>query len=378
MASQALAKPWQDLKRAYAASVFARFFQWWFGELKQLLPVRWREALVDQPEELTVQLEPGAVSIRRVGADEALLTLAEDQDPAQRQAEIARCFARFQVPPRLCYRLSGERVLRRRLSLPLAAQENLRQVLGFELDRQTPFRADQVYYGSRILASDPVARQIAVELLLVPRALLDTELARIAAAGLALDAVDASDASGAALGVNLLPPERRALRRNWQLRFNLALGAAALALLLVVMYQSVVNREAALEQMRDHVDKAKREAHAVADLRRSLADAVEGANFLAERRRQQPVIIELLHDLNERLPDDTYLVRFSLNNGDIQLQGLSAEASKLVPILQHSQLLEGPAVQGAISPDPRTKKEQFVISAKPKLAEAPKRAHDQS
>jgi general secretion pathway protein L len=168
------------------------------------------------------------------------------------------------------------------------------------------------------------------------------------------------------------------LRRNWQLRFNLALGAAALALLLVVMYQSVVNREAALEQMRDHVDKAKREAHAVADLRRSLADAVEGANFLAERRRQQPVIIELLHDLNERLPDDTYLVRFSLNNGDIQLQGLSAEASKLVPILQHSQLLEGPAVQGAISPDPRTKKEQFVISAKPKLAEAPKRAHDQS
>ena len=372
MVIPALAKPWQDLKRAYAGSAVARFFDWWFGELGRLVPRRFRDALVDRPEELEVRLEPGLVSLWRAGADTALLVLTDDLEPAVRQADIARSLARFEVPPVLSFRLPGGRVLRRRLSLPLAAQENLRQVLGFELDRQTPFRSDQVYYDCRVLGTDPVARQIAAELVLAPRADLDGELGRIAQAGLALDRVDAEAEEGGALGVNLLPPERRAHRRDWNLRINLALGAAAVVLLLLAMHQSVANRETALEQLRDQVDKSKREARAVAELRSQLADAVEGANFLAERRRQQPVIIELLHDVNERLPDDTYLSRFALNNGDIQLQGLSTEASKLVPILQHSELLDSPAVQGAITPDPRTKKEQFVIQAKPKAVEGGK------
>jgi len=369
MVIPALAKPWQDLKRAYAGSGLARFFEWWFGELGRLVPRRFSDALVDRPEEIEVRLDPGIVSLWREGGEEPLLVLPDDQESAARQADIARCLARFQVPPALSFRLPSGRVLRRRLSLPLAAQENLRQVLGFELDRQTPFRADQVYYDSRVVSVDPVARQISVELVLAMRAELDGELARVAQTGLALDRVDAASEDAARLGVNLLPPERRARRRDWNLRINLALGSAALVLLLLAMHQSVVNREQGLDQLRDQVDKAKREARAVSELRNQLAEAVEGANFLAERRRQQPVVIELLHDVNERLPDDTYLSRFALNNGDVQLQGLSTEASKLVPILQHSELLDSPAVQGAITPDPRTKKEQFVIQAKPKSVE---------
>jgi len=369
MVIPALAKPWQDLKRAYAGSGLARFFEWWFAELGRLVPRRFRDELVDRPEEIEVRLEPGIVSLWREGGEEPMLVLPEDQEPAARQADIARCLARFKVPPSLSFRLPSGRVLRRRLSLPLAAQENLRQVLGFELDRQTPFRADQVYYDSRVASVDPVARQISVELVLAMRSELDTELARVTQTGLALDRVDAAGEDASSLGVNLLPPERRAQRRDWNLRINLALGAAALILALLAMHQSVVNREQALEQLRGQVEKAKREARAVSELRNQLAEAVEGANFLAERRRQQPVVIELLHDVNERLPDDTYLSRFALNNGDVQLQGLSTEASKLVPILQHSDLLDSPAVQGAITPDPRTKKEQFVIQAKPKSVE---------
>src|SRR5258706_8963408 len=138
MVASALAKPWQALKRVYAGSVVARFFQWWLGELSGLLPASWRNALVDRPEELTVRFEAGAVTLWREGGEAPLLSLGDELEPVARQAEIARCFARFQVPPRVSLRLPFERVLRRRLTLPLAAQENLRQVLGFELDRQTP------------------------------------------------------------------------------------------------------------------------------------------------------------------------------------------------------------------------------------------------
>jgi hypothetical protein len=136
MVIPALAKPWQDLKRAYAGSSLARFVEWWLGELKQLVPRRFRDALVDPPEELEVRLEPGIVSIWREGRRAALLVLPDEQEPAARQADIARCFARFPGAAQPVVPLPSGRVLRRRLSLPLAAQEKLRQVLGFELDRR--------------------------------------------------------------------------------------------------------------------------------------------------------------------------------------------------------------------------------------------------
>jgi general secretion pathway protein L len=274
-------------------------------------------------------------------------------------------------------------VLSRTLTLPLAAEDNLRQVLGFELDRQTPFRSDQVYFDFRIAKRDPASRQMQVELALTPRAPLDADLDRLAAAAIPLDAVDGLDAAGAALGFNLLPRERRAVRRNLRLRLNLALAAAALILLSLVMAQSVANREAAVEKLRVQVEKVRREAQAVAELRRTLTDTVEGANFLSERRKSKPVVIELLRDINRRLPDDTYLQRFTLTSGadkgkqEIQIQGLSTEASKLVPLLQQSELIEAPAVQGAIMPDASKKKEMFVISAKPKLpASAPRETQE--
>ena len=45
----------------------------------------------------------------------------------------------------------------------MAAEENLTQVIAFELDRQTPFRADQVRYDFRIVKRDPVAKLLHVD-----------------------------------------------------------------------------------------------------------------------------------------------------------------------------------------------------------------------
>jgi hypothetical protein len=42
--------------------------------------------------------------------------------------------------------MPGDKVLTRPLTLPLAAEENLREVLAFEMDQHTPFMSDDVYY----------------------------------------------------------------------------------------------------------------------------------------------------------------------------------------------------------------------------------------
>jgi len=90
---------------------------------------------------------------------------------------------------RTVFCIPAERVLTRTLSLPAAAEDNLRQVLSFEMDRQTPFKADQIYFDSRVLGRDASGRNLQVELVLLPRAQLDQEIGALPT-GSVLDAVD--------------------------------------------------------------------------------------------------------------------------------------------------------------------------------------------
>jgi len=165
------------------------------------------------------------------------------------------------------------------------------------------------------------------------------------------------------MGLNLLPPERRVQRTNYHFRTNLALGAAALVLLFTVMQLSLANRASALAAMQDEVTKTQLEAKQVQQLRHTLEDTIGSANFLSRRKREQPLMVDLLNDLTKRLPEDTYLERLSVDDKNrIEMQGLSSDASRLIALLQKSELLANPSVQGTIQPDPRTKKDRFNIT----------------
>jgi len=165
------------------------------------------------------------------------------------------------------------------------------------------------------------------------------------------------------LGLNLLPPERRLKRKNLRLRMNLALGAAALVLLVTAMLMSLENRQSALDAMQKEVDKAQNDAKQVTQLRKTLEDTIGSANFLSRKKRETPLMVSLLNDLTTRLPDDTFLERISVDEKNrIEMQGLSSDASRLIALLQKSELLTNPSVQGTIQPDPRTKKDRFNIA----------------
>src|SRR3546814_19674360 len=79
---------------------------------------------------------------------------------------------------RLALLLPSATVLRRPLALPLAARDNLLQVVAFEMDRQTPFTAAQVYYTVRELATPAPPGRFNVELVAVPRGTPDPQIGR--------------------------------------------------------------------------------------------------------------------------------------------------------------------------------------------------------
>lgn len=356
------------LRTRYARTPLPHFFAWWGQELVALLPARWRGLLAERADALLLDVAARDMVVWRQSAQGCVeLGRVNLDDPAEAQkVAFARLRGALEAPDlRRIYCIDGSRTLRRAVNLPAAAEDSLRQVLAFEMDRQTPFKADQVYFDYRVAPHAAAERNLHVQLTVVPRAQLDAELAAIAGSAPMLDGVDCwSDVRGGArLGLNLLPSERRYARKNLRLRLNLALGAAGVLLLVTCMLLWLDNRQAALEAMQADVVKAQNDAKQVSQLRKTLQDTIDSANFLSRKKRDTPLMVDLLEDLTRRLPDDTYLERLNVDDKNkIELQGLSDDASKLIGLINQSTLLANPSVQGTIQPDPRTKKDRFNIT----------------
>jgi general secretion pathway protein L len=368
------------LRASYAKTPLPRFFSWWGRELVACLPQRWRASFAERLEVLLLDVQDGALVVQYQSGSRltemARLTLGGDA--GEQRMAYDRLRAGIEAPQlRVFYCIPVGRTLRRTLSMPVAVEERLRSVLAFEMDRQTPFKADQVYFDYRVLGRDAAGKNLQVDLAVVPRAQLDAELSVATGLGIGLDGVDCwrDRNEGTRLGINLLPAERRARHKNMRLRFNLALGAAALLLLGVVMSQSVSNREAGLAAMIEAVSKTQNEAKQVTALRKTLGDTIDSANFLAQKRRSSVTMVELLDDLSKRLPDSTYLERVNLTDDNrLELQGLSDDAARLIELLQHSDIVTNPSFQGVIQPDPRVKKDRFNLLAQVKPKEEKKPA----
>ena len=359
------------LRTRLAKTPLPRFFSWWGSELLACLPPRWRKFFNGNSEALLFEVEGDTIRVLRereqvvsdFGSIAANAT-AEEQATAFRalrgRIENPGLRSILCVPP--------SRALTRSLTLPAAAEDKLRQVLSFEMDRQTPFKADQVYFDSRIVSRDPSTRSLNVELTVLPRALLDSQLQSVGGGAIEFDGVDVrvEGAEGARRGVNLLPIERRARRRDLRMPMNLGLAALALILLVFNMSESLSNRAAAVEAMQAEVDKAAVAAREVLVLKKTLQDSINGANFLAEKKRNGPLEIALLDDVAFRLDDDTYLERLSIENNQLQIQGQSKNAAGLISVLSASPFMSNPKLEGQIQPDPRTGKDRFTISAEPR------------
>ena len=371
-ATQSL-QPLRDrVRRGGRASPLPGFLAWWGSELRHLMPLRWRGWFGSGADWYLLQHSDSAAqwTLRRRGYAESLASWDDSVDATSsdtRMPPAALDAAMRDVDHedrRVALLLPAAVVLRRTLALPLAARDNQLQVVGFEMDRQTPFSVAQVYYAVRELDTPAAAGRFNAELVAVARDTLDPLLTRLHAQGIAIDAVDVAVANDR-LGVSLLPPAQTPHRARPRRRLNLALAAACVLLLVLVLGAWLHNREAALGQMQAEVDSMRGEAQQVVALRQQLQDNAGAAGFLAQRKKNAVSMLSLLQEVTARLPDSAWLERFSVDNaGQIGMQGQSQQAAKLLDTLKDSALITDASFQGSIQPDPTTGKERFYLTAR--------------
>lgn len=147
-----------------------------------------------------------------------------------------------------------------------------------------------------------------------------------------------------AVGINLLPPEKRARREKTISPLTLAL-LGLIVLLAIVWPVSVVIQQ---HRILDVVSQRKSELEPSV---RQVQEQENEANHLIERLKlvddsTQKRVIPLLKNLSEVIPTDVYVTSFRYKEGDVELSGVAAAsrpASELVGLLEGSPCLRNVA-----------------------------------
>ena len=337
------------------------FFRWWRSELAGMLPDGLRQRFERRHD--TVLLSPSddelRISRRDNGRVEELgridMTLPDAGERlAATLAGMSADSTRIEVA------VAPAKVLLKQIQLPLAAEENLRQVLGFEMQRQTPFRAEQVYFNYRVVARRPHSQQLDVQLAVVPRAVIDSIVDPIADWH--------------------LEPEEGAVKAEQDDRvFAFAPGDAGnrpssgfrrgllvlnLALLVTVVAIPFVQQQQYLEQQRARLGEIREAATTASKLQQRIDQHEARSHYLFAQKSGRPASVQLLEELSRRLPDDTWLFRVELRDGKVHMQGTSTRASALIAELEGSRFLEDVRFASPVTQDGTSGRERFHLSAR--------------
>jgi len=348
--------------------IVSRFLAWWLGELSKLIPDPVSRILKHQPHILTIEIDRArAILGHRKGnrwRDIGRIELT-GKDPAAIRGELVRLARRAGLrAQQIVLYLPSTRVLRRSVSLPLAAAENLREVLGFEMDRHTPFRAEEVYYDYRIAKLDRDARRITAIFTAAAKAYVDQALAMLKSWGLTPISVCIADEQpehGETASLLSLTSGSIQGRRFRKLSGGLAMTACLLAA--VAAYLPLYREKQLLAAYETKVEAARGVAAAAEKLKKQVAEMLERNRFLAERKLANPSVTELLDEVTRRVPDDSWVMQFRVEGNELVLSGYSPHASALIGLLEDSEMLEQVRFCSPVTFDQRLGAERFTLSA---------------
>jgi len=344
------------------------FLRWWQGALLAWLPPRWQWQLGFAPSRLLLAREGESLALARQRelAPEPLAQLPWPLAPQELDALLP---SRLQAMPRH-WLLPPQLALRRPLRLPAAATARLRDVARFEIDRQTPFESEQVWFDVRVRGKYG-DDQLDAELVVVPKRALDGPQGVPVAWRDQLAGVDVADGHGEPLRINLLPEAQRKTRGDPFAGWNLLLWVFGLLALSAAARWVLDNRNAAADALQAQVQASAQRARAVATQRQQLLDLIDGAAFFEQQRAARPAAIEVWNELSRRLPDGTYLEKFSMEGDELQLIGLSSEASSLVERLEGAPTWRTPSLSGVLQSDSGQGRDRFTMTATLAPAAAP-------
>jgi general secretion pathway protein L len=345
---------------------FRQFFRWWKRELGFLVPEKIKQFVNDKQGFIIVRPEGNqlVLTYTRGGQIEPLATLDRgSKDPAfhglyEKDERLAKA--------NIILRLTGQDAIQKELSLPAAAKENLYQVVAYELDRYTPFKAEQVYFAVKPLGGINEPGQIRVMLILTTKEALDGLYEDIKAMGLSPFFADyegsANNLEQLDDSYNLLPERLRQKKANVPRLIHSALITLACLLLAAVIALPVWFEYQAVNALQLKADALEKDAKKVKALQSDIDAVIDETRQLIAEKNATPEVIVMLNTLSSLIKDDTWLSYAQYSDGHLQIQGESPAASTLIAVLEASELFVNAQFASPVTQDSISKLERFQIT----------------
>jgi len=332
-------------------------YGWWGRQMRALLPA-WLLPDARQPDALLVALDttrdasPMRLALRQHRREVPLGHFR--LDATGQQAANAAIRQRIR---RVVVRLESTGLLERTVVLPLAAERDVASVLRYEMDRLTPFTADQVYWSTQLQRRDRSAGRLELCLSLVPKTLLQPLMAALDGMGLTLSAIEATNRAGETRQIAISPgsPGHHAAR-------GIAWGAVA-ALALVAVGMPFITQSLARGSVEARIAALQPQIAQVEALRRRIAAGSAGQDVIAAERARIGDALQVLAAVTELMPDDTVLSDLSLRQGKLGIGGRSLTAARLIPAMAADATMHNPSFAAPVTRTPDGKADTFVIRA---------------
>ncbi len=339
------------------------FLTWWAQQMLGWLPPNWRSA--GRPENAMVAVvpmpldaDPPVVELVRTGRrgqPVGLFTLDTKGEAALRDA--ASPYRRLPV----VLRLPPAVLLERRVVLPLLAEREPRRVLEYEMDRFTPFRAEELFWAWGLERRDRARGQVHLLLTFVPKALLSRVLEAMDRAGVAPVRLEAPGPAGEIRKIALFQTRSNADR--WRRRGLAAIGGTGAMLLAAVILLPFLFQQAALDETERKIVELQPRVAQIERLRREVAARLAGTDVFAAEQARVGDTLEVLAALTDILPDDTFVTELTLRQGKLNVSGQSAAAARLISALSADRVIRNPAFAAPVTRTENGRADQFSIRA---------------
>lgn len=321
--------------------MLAEFGVWWLERLTELAaPLRRGGPANKLLLRVTGQERASIEALRRVrGRLQSLGTFILPEDTSRLRAVVRRG-----EPVALDVET---RLLTRTVTLPLAAEAGLATLLRYEMDRLTPFSADDVLWDWRLLRRDRARATLEAELVLLPRVAVAPQLQILTEAGLRCISVEARLSDGGARALPLERPDPAAARRSAR-QLGIAWGVCALLAGAYVVVP-ITRNWLALQSVQKEIDTLRPAVTEAQALQRRISGGATGADAITVGRLRGADALKALAALTDALPDDTYLTQFAMSQRRLTMEGqTTGSATRLIAALLADPRLRDPGFSAPV------------------------------
>ncbi len=273
---------------------------------------------------------------------------------------LRRALSRHHRRTPVVLRVTPELLLERDVSLPLATDPDLENVLRYSIDTLTPFAAHELFWAWTVMLRDRVHRQLHLRLSLICKSAVAPSVGILQQAGAPSILLEFLLPDG---GIRTIAVADAGSRGGQLRRHAPAAAASCVAGALVAMtVLPIALRQRALAAAEAHIQALRPQVTQVEALRRRLADRAGGIDVVTRERARVGDVMQVIAVVTDTLPDDTWLSELTLRQRKLVLTGESAGAAKLIVALSADPMLRNTQFVAPVTRAPTGGRDLFSIA----------------